>query len=272
MNYYNEYDKPIKFKGDIIITDPCYIMRKENCLCTPLFPNYPYPNYEDYYEYGVNELKYPDLIEQNITLTNPDTEHDTALGFFTKNLITIRQYVDFISKKINELTVCIKVSPTYQANKKAYDAAYGKYCSIPQDDWDYCDCGSDMKVLGFTHSAVASTLYGDWGCTTYEIADKIASVNPKKVKEKTLGEFCADAGLVAVFLVDEVMKYNPKAIEDLKEKTWCATFIDNFDGEITFAKTTTQFKDEDEDESYEDTELRIFGDGNIKFITSQTSL
>ena len=42
------------------------------------------------------------------------------------------------------------------------------------------------------------TLYGDWSCITYN----------SDTHEK-IGEFCADAGMVGVFLLDEVLKYNP---------------------------------------------------------------
>lgn len=74
-----------------------------------------------------------------------------------------------------------------------------------------------------------------------------------------LGKFCADAGLVAVFLLDEVRKYNPDIDKWIKEHPWCVTTIEDFDGNVEY------YLDEN-------TDAHIYGIGNINFFTIQTSL
>lgn len=146
---------------------------------------------------------------------------------------------------------------------------------LTEDDWDACNCGRNMGVLGITHYITESTLYGDWGCSTYQIQE-----NPKETMDKLvaaskesddgyarvdvkvvkiLGNFCADAGLVSVFYLDEVLKYNPDFNKWAEEHSWCVTTIPDFDGEIEY------YVDEN-------SEAHIIGTGNINFLTIQTSL
>lgn len=116
---------------------------------------------------------------------------------------------------------------------------------ITEDDWEACDYGENMEVFGFTNYLTHSTLYGDWSCTTFNSDTK-----------KPIGEFCADAGMVSVFLLDEVLKYNPDFNYHI-EKPWTTTLIKDFDGDICFKKID------------EDT-LIVKGIGNINFETRQT--
>lgn len=123
------------------------------------------------------------------------------------------------------------------------------------DDWERCNYGSNMELLGsFINDkyATADTLYGDWSCTTYN-AD---------TKEK-IGSFCADAGLVSVFSLAQVKAYNPK-YSDIEEKPWCVTLIKDFTGDVTlkvkFDKENSEF-------------IRcVEGVGSINFIGTQTGL
>lgn len=141
---------------------------------------------------------------------------------------------------------------------------------ITEDDWDTCDCGRNMEALGIKHYITESTIYGDWGCSTYqiqenpkEIVDKLATVSTDKCVEmkiiKDLGSFCADAGLVSVFYLDEVLKYNPDFSKWAKERPWCVTTIPYFDGEVEYYVDVNS-------------EAHIIGTGNINFFTTQTSL
>lgn len=146
---------------------------------------------------------------------------------------------------------------------------------ITEDDWDACDCGRNMKALGIKHYITESTIYGDWGCSTYQIQenpketiDKLAAVYKVSKDEyigvdveiiKDLGNFCADAGLVSVFYLDEVLKYNPDFSKWVEEHSWCVTTIPNFDGEVEY------YVDKN-------SEAHIIGTGNINFFTTQTSL
>lgn len=91
----------------------------------------------------------------------------------------------------------------------------------------------------------------DWRKCDYD--DKIAdaSLNIEKI-----GYFCADAGMVAVFLLDEVLKYNPDFDYHINRE-WTTTLIKDFDGEINYYV-------DDEDDAH------IIGVGNVNFFTTQT--
>lgn len=226
----------MKFKGDIVITDPCYIMRR-----CPLER----PKPEDFnLPYSIN------------------------------------------AKPLDEFS-----TPDELAYKKACDE-YWKVYKEYDGDWSKCEYGDNMEILGINNYICKSTLYGDWSCTTWstprkdveaqieEISniysemwdaeeqygedslqveaydDKLADVT---ADTKEIGHFCADAGLVAVFLLDEVLKYNPDFTKWMKEHSWCATLIKDFDGDVYY------YVDNNGD-------AHIIGSGNINFFTSQTGL
>ena len=136
---------------------------------------------------------------------------------------------------------------------------------ITKDDWVACDCGRNMEVLGIKHYICESTIWGDWSCRTYkvegnpkEIIDNIveAEENDKDygVECSYLGDFCADVGLVSVFLLDEVRKYNPDIDKWITEHPWCVTTIEDFDGEVEY------YVDKNKN-------AHIYGIGNINFFT-----
>lgn len=225
----------MKFKGDIIITDPCYIMKR-----CPL----EYPKPEDF------------NLPRSVN-----------------------------SKPLDELTT---------PNELAYKAAYEEYWRVCKeyDDWDKCGYGDNMEILGINNYICESTLYGDWSCTTWstprkdveEQIEEISNIHSEMwnaeeqygenslqvevyddkladviVDTKEIGYFCADAGLVGVFLLDEVLKYNPDFTKWMEEHSWCVTLIKDFDGEVEY------YVDNND-------EAHIIGSGNINFFTSQTGL
>ena len=157
----------------------------------------------------------------------------------------------------------------YKEYSKAYDEFKAKY-----DDWSKCSYGENMEALGITNYICRDTIYGDWSCTTYNT----------DTKEK-LGKFCADAGLVAVFELDEVLKYNPDFSQWIKTHNWCVTVIENFTGNINFEvvhQSGVYTKDDEfesngkiyckEGEAWENDEIQVIGKGNINFFTTQTEL
>ena len=83
-------------------------------------------------------------------------------------------------------------------------------------DWERCDYGSNMEVLGINRYLTHDTLYGDWDCKTFN------------EKGNILGVFCADAGLVSVFLLDEVLNYNKNFVYD----KYTTTLIKDFKGTV----------------------------------------
>lgn len=102
------------------------------------------------------------------------------------------------------------------------------------DDWNKCGWGKDVEAQLEELNTLGWEQYGKDSVQAKIYNDKIAdaSLNIKKI-----GHFCAD--MVAVFLLDEVLKYNP-----------------DFDGEVNY---------------YVDS-ARIIGVGNINFFTSQVGI
>ena len=103
------------------------------------------------------------------------------------------------------------------------DPCYITECTEEQNDWDVCEYGENMSILGINHSMSRDTLYGDWECTTF---------NTDTTEE--LGNFCSDSGMVGVFLLNEVLEYNPEFTEILKEHPELSTVIRNFKGTVQF--------------------------------------
>ena len=161
--------------------------------------------------------------------------------------------------------------------------------------WDMVQYGDNLEATGIEHYICEDTLYGDWSCHTYKgTLDEIKRVRKtwdefyftffakynspnitaeekaklleeykqfeKKFKtEHTLGSFCADAGMVCVVYLKDVLKFNPNFKEWASKHSWCATIIENFDGNVEY-------------EIDEDDAAHIVGTGNINFYTSQSGL
>ena len=145
--------------------------------------------------------------------------------------------------------------------KKAYSELVNNYrgWENKHDDWRKCAYGENMETLGITNYESRGTIYGDWSCTTY---------NTDTAEE--LGQFCADAGMVAVFELDEVRAYNPDIDEWIKKHPWCVTTIKNFTGNVNIE--VVDLEDQVDEEGYMYKEVRVIGKGNINFFTTQTGL
>lgn len=134
-----------------------------------------------------------------------------------------------------------------------------------RDDWEKCGYGSEMENLGITHYMTRDTIYGDWSCSVYNMNTR-----------RKIGEFCADAGLVSVFLLDEVLKYNPQFDYHINRK-WTTALIKNFKGTVQFVVEEEPY--EYDGEQYVDYCVRVVGHGINKrsgkpmdFIGTQTGL
>ena len=132
------------------------------------------------------------------------------------------------------------------------------------------------------------TIYGDWSCMVYpgtleenkdneEWNEKyfeffrnynfsgLSSDEKKKLfedfkwfknrwlEEKTLGEFCADGGMVAVY---DYHRLDEKDKEWLKEHPHCAAIIEDFTGDVDFL--------------VEDETVHVVGKGNKNFFSVQS--
>ena len=104
------------------------------------------------------------------------------------------------------------------------DPCYITKCTEEQDDWEACEYGENMEAIGINHSMSRDTIYGDWGCTTFNTDTK-----------EEMGNFCADSGMVGVFLLDELLEYDSEGVtEFLKEHPGLSTVIRNFKGTVQF--------------------------------------
>ena len=110
----------------------------------------------------------------------------------------------------------------YQEDYARWAEACRAWRNVNPSDWEKTNCGTNMSVLGFKKYMVRDTLYGDWSCTTYNTLTK-----------KEMGTFCADAGTVGVFCLNDIMAYNP----DWKNDTGLATLIKDFKGTVQFVVT-----------------------------------
>jgi hypothetical protein len=121
--------------------------------------------------------------------------------------------------------------------------------------------GNGLSKFGFTNYIWEDTIYGDWSCTTFKLkpdsANKRTTDLTKFDVDGKIGSFCADAGLVGVFLLDEVLKFNPK-FDYHTERKHTTTLIKDFDGDIIYEVNGD--------------EAQIRGTGNINFVTRQTGL
>ena len=213
-------DMEMEFEGDIIITDPCYIMRKLDYSSEP--------KWKDYMSYS-----------------------------------SIKEYPDYDEEK--------RKSEMFSKEYEIYDKAIHKWRHEHPNDWHVCEFGENMEVFGFSKYMTRDTLYGDWSCTTYDLDTK-----------EPIGSFCADAGLVSVFLLDEVMKYNPN-YKQVKENSWCVTCIRDFKGTVEFRVEHTEGQYEEttkyhnKGDKWENNEVKVYGHGinkvsgkPINFVGTQT--
>lgn len=132
-------------------------------------------------------------------------------------------------------------------------------CYFVKDDDDILD----LSAINIPTSISRDTIYGDWSCT-------VTDSNNNK-----LGNFCADAGLVCVADLNEVVKYNPDILNQIKECPWAYTVIKNFKGTVQFIIQENEY--EHNGKPCLDYEVKIFGQGvnklngePVKFIGCQT--
>ena len=229
------------FKGDIIITDPCYIMNEDN---DDRFDENGYCNSPSWWDY-ISRVTYEIKTDKD------------GKEYKSYNLPKPEDYPDCREKTLSECTNIEKqlweynikkplISETLQAEWDAYHKANDEWNSVPHCDWERCGCGEEMEVLGINTYLSRDTIYGDWSCTTFNTDTK-----------EPIGKFCADAGMVGVFLLDEVLKYNPK-FDYHTERPWTTTLIKDFDGEVNIVEVNG--------------EVQVIGKGNINFIGKQTGL
>lgn len=184
------------------------------------------------------------LIEEEIgkELSFEDFSEAHKLGLDTEKL-THQQLLDEYNARCEHEEYSEKYTEEYRKRFSKYD-----------DTWH------SLSELGFTDYIKNSTYYGDWSCTTFETDE-----NGEAIKDKILGNFCADGGEVAVLKLSEVLKYRPDFNYHI-EKPWTTTLIKNFTGDIWLKKTVVK------DGNYTFVLLNVIGKGTTNFITKQTGM
>ncbi|MBQ4607848.1 MAG: hypothetical protein IJB15_14150 [Clostridia bacterium] len=95
------------------------------------------------------------------------------------------------------------------------------------EDWGRSAFGFRMEALGVRTYLTAETLVGDWDCGAYDA-----------VSGKEIGRFCSDSGLVSVFRLEEILRYNPAYREHLVHP-YTAVWIRDFRGTVQFTVRKT---------------------------------
>lgn len=200
---------------DIIITDPCYIRKRQ-------------------------EEKEHEYINFNL---NGDLFDLVRLNGWKSEKITMQQLFDAYKK----------------------EELYYTLWRLQSDVNNISDSVEDWSESEYVKNYLTSnTIYGDWSCTTFDTDTN-----------ESIGEFCADGGEVGVFVLDEVLKYNPDFDYHIN-RTWTTTLIKNFTGEVSIVKRHNEGVYEDETEwhkkgeKWEEDSIHVIGKGNINFETTQT--
>lgn len=142
-----------------------------------------------------------------------------------KQLKQINEHIEDIRtyrvEKEKIYDICLDSEPVeFDGDIIITDPSYILKKMLERNHWERCGHGSNMEVFGFTKYITHDTICGDWSCCTYNTDTG-----------EVIGHFSADAGMVGVFLLKEVLKYNPDFDYHIK-KTWTTTWIRNFKGTV----------------------------------------
>lgn len=244
---YDRYldSEPMAFDGDIIITDPCYIMNDKNNLD---FSNS--PSWWEFVSKATTEERSNGKGGTYTCYNMPKPEDYPDCRVKTKEDYGEDKFLYELEKTHNPP---IMFSPTLKSEWDAYHKAEEAWRNITRSDWERCDYGSEMEVLGIHNYMTRDTLYGDWSCTTYDLNTK-----------EPIGEFCADAGLVSVISLDEVLKYNPDFDYHLN-RTWTTTLIKDFKGTVQFVVSEEEYIHSDDYIMRDGTVVWKKGDKDVEY-------
>lgn len=114
---------------------------------------------------------------------------------------------------------------------------------VTEDDWEASAYGTNLEALGIHTYLTRDTIYGDWSCTTFD--DQTG---------EPIGQFCADAGMVSVIDLQEVLSYNPDFTWH-QTKPFTTAWIKDFQGKVWFEVVDSSEKND------EDYEVHVRGEG-----------
>ena len=201
-------------------------------------------------------------------------------------------YGEGFSRRYAELTPFnpnaydIYLSETFDLDHADYIVTDPCYIELP---WDFnsgeaepARFWDDEFKAAMPSLRMRDTLYGDWGCTVFDVTEKdFDEMGDEERINAVVGRFCADAGMVCVVRYDEVAAYNPKFIEELEAArdtqlgSLHACVIRDFAGKCSF--DVVEEKYEHDGKIYTDYTLHVAFEGEqagrpVKFESIQTSL
>lgn len=181
----------------------------------------------------------------------------------------------------------MKFKGTIIITDPGYLASGNKFLENTDYWWDETNFGEHLHKLGFTSYLTDNVEYGDCTYFTYkgleeEIVEKVKEWNcfysnfisnirklefvdvqsmydnqrNEFINQNTYGEFCTDSGKICVVYLDEVLKFNPNFKDWVNSHKWCASIIEDFDGDI--------------DLELDEDSLHVVGIGNKNFYTFQS--
>lgn len=120
-------------------------------------------------------------------------EDTTAVGVFVENILKCADGLEEYYERLFNLQ-SIDYSNYLDSEEREFDGdiIITDPCYVIKNNDEYDDCG-------LRHYMYRDTIYGDWSCTTFDTDSG-----------EPIGNFCADAGLVAVMQLDEVLEYITK--------------------------------------------------------------
>ena len=124
-----------------------------------------------------------------------------------------------------------------------YDLDNWKKSSV--SDWDKCDYGRQLEVLGFKHFCIAELGYGYGSYAVYESTSNLF-----------LGQFCSDTGVVGAFSLEEVLMYDEN-FDKFNTMPWAVCFLPNYSGVVAAVNNN--------DKKGVEADINFVGKGNMSF-------
>ena len=141
------------------------------------------------------------------------------------------------------------ISLLYRYGMEDYYYELEQWKKSTQSDWDTSDYGKHLENIGF-HNVIVSDMGYQYG--SYSVYE--SSTN------SFIGQFCSDSGLIGVFNLDEILRYD-EDFDKFNTMPWAVCFIPNYVGTIAFINNN--------DGKGIESDIRIVGTGNMKFYSKQ---
>lgn len=199
---------------------------------------------------GVDAAKSIYLLNEVLVACNKE-EGSKNIIFRSDDLVSVLSQIE--EENGNNKSLKMKTYKKLKFDNK--DIIITDPCYVINNEIDYFS-ERELFAEGIKNCLIEDTIYGDWSCTVFNTDT-----------EEKIGTFCADAGLVGVFDLQELRLNNKEIDEWIEKHPWCVTKISGFTGEVTFRIDEV---DSNSESVYE--ELHVIGRGNINFESVQTGL